>query len=747
MKKLYSIFVLVSACLLVSGTLSAGPIEQHLIEGSSQLFNQEIGTANPLSLSPQWWKHYEVTGKDLVQRIQKTSEVLHGVLPTLSAEEQEIAYPRITSIISNLNTYATAKNQKEKDAVIPHAYSKAYTLDDQLEINRKIRKLTLDKTTEQEELAQQKIKIQKALQYIDNLMVKYLSNTKASSEKLLAGLEIMSRRTSLALAEQNLKTSQSRLDSQEAKLEELQKELLASIELLDLHQFDERQMEKEAQKAQVEYDKAQADLATAEGNSLTIFGDTSYDRAMRFWMEQRVLYANTNFSLAWAKLSFQLLKFNLIMDYNGRFPDGDGHDKLLKEIQTWKDRVAQLTTQMPEVRAAALKEEDRVRHEYALLVDSHDNRLLKVIQNRKQESLNTLTLLQLLEESLVDVQWMINVLETHIKEESSFITLWWRALEGAVIKAWSTVVHWANFSLFKVSGVPITFIMLLEVTFIMVVSFYISKLIRAALNGIVRRRGNMSDDTIFQLSRVLHYFILIIGLCVALLSIGLDFGNLLILASALTFGLGFGLQSVANNIICGVRILMERKLKVGDYVELHSGCSGKVTEIQLQHTVVATNDGSEIIVPNSELIDKTLVNWTMTHDYKRLHIPFAVASDSNKDLVRRVVVEAAYNVSCTVADHKKLHTPQVWLVNFGENSLDFELVVWVNVRVKAKTDSREADYLWEIETALRGNNISMPMQEQRLYLEHKRSIMRQITREPMPISVPMATPDKFQVHL
>lgn len=746
MKIRYSLMLsVVLAFSAIYSPLSAGSIEQHLIEGSSQLFSQEIGAANPISLSPQWWKYYEAPSKELTVRIQKTSELLHGLLPTLSAEEQEIAYPRVTAIISSLNTYALAKNQKDKEAVIPHAYSKAYTLDNQLEINRQIRKITLDKTTEQEELTQQKVKIQKALQFIDNLMVKYLASSKTSSEKLLAGLEIMSRRASLALAEQNLKVSQNRIDLQEAKLEELQKELEASVELLDLHQFDERHMEKEVQRGQIEYEKAQNDLNAAEGNSLTIFGDTSYDRAMRFFLEQRALYANANFSLVWAKLSFQLLKFNLLMDVNGRFTDG--HDKLLKEIETWKERVAKINSQIPEIREAALREEGRVRHEYALLVDSNDARLMKVIQNRKQEALNTLTLLQVLEESLVDVQWMINLLEEHIKEESSFITLWWQGLEHVVSKVWSTIVHGANFSLFKVSGVPITFLMLLEMTFIMIVSITISKLIRSTLNGVVRRRGNMSDDTIFQLGRVLHYFILLVGSGIALLTIGFDFGNLLILLSALTFGLGFGLQSVANNIICGVRILMERKLKVGDYVELHTGCSGKVTEIQLQHTVVATNDGSEIVVPNSELVDKTLVNWTMSHDYKRLHIPFAVASDSDKDLVRKAVTEASYKVSCTVADHAKLHKPQVWLVNFGENSLDFELVVWVNVRVKAKTDSREADYLWEIETALRGNSINMPMQEQKLYLEYRRNALKQIARDPISISAALPTPDKFQVPI
>src|SRR5262249_5676072 len=148
---------------------------------------------------------------------------------------------------------------------------------------------------------------------------------------------------------------------------------------------------------------------------------------------------------------------------------------------------------------------------------------------------------------------------------------------------------------------------------------------------------------------------------------------------------------------------------IGDSVELHSGQEGKVSEIHVQNTVVRTNDGQKVIVPNSELIGNTLVKWTRHHhDYRRLHIPFAVAPGCDKDLVRHIVIEAAKRVPCALRDLTDYHEPQVWLINFGHHALEFELVVWIDYEADAVTDSKDADFLWEIETALRDNNIPLP---------------------------------------
>ena len=123
--------------------------------------------------------------------------------------------------------------------------------------------------------------------------------------------------------------------------------------------------------------------------------------------------------------------------------------------------------------------------------------------------------------------------------------------------------------------------------------------------------------------------------------------------------------------------------------------------------MVLTSDGNEVIIPNSEMVSNLLVNWTMNNNYTRLHIPFSTAYNNDKELIRKVVAEAAKTVPCTLSD-PSFSEPQVWLVKFGTDSLDFELVVWVNYKRNSHTDSKEGDYLWAIETALRANNIELP---------------------------------------
>ena len=147
-------------------------------------------------------------------------------------------------------------------------------------------------------------------------------------------------------------------------------------------------------------------------------------------------------------------------------------------------------------------------------------------------------------------------------------------------------------------------------------------------------------------------------------------------------------------------ILFERNIKIGDYIELQSETYGKVIEIHVQNTVICTSDGIEIVVANFDLANHTLINYTMNNDYRRLHITFSVSGDADKNLVRKVISEAALHVPCA-APVAKHGLPQVWLKKFDKYSLEFCLAVWVNYKTKSFSDSREADFMWEIESALK----------------------------------------------
>ncbi|AWI74843.1 potassium transporter KefA [Parazoarcus communis] len=195
---------------------------------------------------------------------------------------------------------------------------------------------------------------------------------------------------------------------------------------------------------------------------------------------------------------------------------------------------------------------------------------------------------------------------------------------------------------------------------------------------------------------------------------GIDIASLAIVGGAMGVGIGFGLQNIFSNLVSGIIILLEKTLKLGDFVDLQSGAVGKVTEIGLRYTRVTTNDNVDVIVPNSEFINGRVTNWTFDDDLRRIHIPFGVAYGTDKDKVRDAVAAAARKVAGTILLPGR--EPEAWLVGFGDSSLDFELVVWVNHDLAMSPARTQARYLWEIDSALRAAGIEIPFPQRDLHV-------------------------------
>lgn len=156
-------------------------------------------------------------------------------------------------------------------------------------------------------------------------------------------------------------------------------------------------------------------------------------------------------------------------------------------------------------------------------------------------------------------------------------------------------------------------------------------------------------------------------------------------STALFVGIGFGLQQIANDLISGLIILFEGRVKVGDMVEMHSTV-GRINSIGIRTSTIETRDSIEIIVPNSKFISDNVINWSSNHSAAtRFQITVGVAYGSNTELVKEKLIQAAYvhqDIVTTVqesnGDKDKNHpeAPYVLLKNFGDNSLNFELHFW-----------------------------------------------------------------------
>jgi small-conductance mechanosensitive channel len=203
-------------------------------------------------------------------------------------------------------------------------------------------------------------------------------------------------------------------------------------------------------------------------------------------------------------------------------------------------------------------------------------------------------------------------------------------------------------------------------------SFFVSWIVQKLLMDEVLARRRVETGAQISIARLVHYVLIFGGFLLALLALGFDFTKLTIMLSALGVGIGFGLQSVVNNFVSGLILLFERPVRVGDFIEVGEKWA-EIKKIGLRATTVQTLDQSDMIIPNADLVNNTVTNWTLSNRRVRVTIPVGVAYGSDVSLVMETL-KACANASSKVA---KTPTPQVLYLNFGESTLDFELRVWV----------------------------------------------------------------------
>ncbi len=163
-----------------------------------------------------------------------------------------------------------------------------------------------------------------------------------------------------------------------------------------------------------------------------------------------------------------------------------------------------------------------------------------------------------------------------------------------------------NQTLFTINKTCITLGSLVEFLLIVIVTFIIAKIVKYQINRFGKKHNLISSSGIYAISRVSSYIIIILGLLAGFTSIGFDLSTFTLIASALSVGIGFGLQSIFSNFVSGILLLFEKNLRIGDHIELDSGQSGVIKEIFVRTTLIDCGSGKTMIVPNSDLISKRI---------------------------------------------------------------------------------------------------------------------------------------------
>jgi|GEM_PF-2360817 len=285
---------------------------------------------------------------------------------------------------------------------------------------------------------------------------------------------------------------------------------------------------------------------------------------------------------------------------------------------------------------------------------------------------------------------------------------WWLLGKQSIGQSILSIFH---FPLFTIQTTPITPWSFLKALLIFALFIYISKYLRRFLKSSVLQKTKLDIGARHAILTVTHYIILVVGIVVAMESVGIQLTTLKVFAGALGLGIGFGLQNIANNFASGLIILFERPIKSKDFVQVGE-ILGTVTRISARSTTILTRDNIAIIVPNSDFIEKTVVNWSLENTPTRVHVPIGVEYGTDPEVVKEILLDIA-------DDHPRVLSypkPRIWFREFGDSSLNFELLVWINDPQQG-VNNIKSDINFRIAQAFKDKSIGIPFPQRDLHFK------------------------------
>jgi len=237
----------------------------------------------------------------------------------------------------------------------------------------------------------------------------------------------------------------------------------------------------------------------------------------------------------------------------------------------------------------------------------------------------------------------------------------------------------------------------------------ISKLVKNRILVKILTKFNIEQGVQFTFTRISQYLIVFIGIVIAFQFIGVDLTGLAVVLGFLSVGIGFGLQNITSNFIAGIILLFERPINVGDRVTV-GDTEGDVQHINIRSTTIRSLNNIAYIVPNSEFISTTVVNWSHGDKKLRVDLDVGVSYNSDLDLVLKVLHEVAEENK----DVLRSPEPEVDFREFGDSSWNMKLRVWVDHPKRHYYVRSELNC--EIVRKFRQNNIEIPFPQRDLHL-------------------------------
>jgi len=663
-------------------------------------------------LPSDWWSKLGDASTEVAsQRIDHFLDALEQRTRGLDGGELITADNGIAYIRSQFELLALARHGPLDPRFDPPLAKETYVLDELLELRSQWRELATNATQIELQIEQSERKAQLLQNRRDKLLREYTSTAPESPSRILAGINRVSARVEYELAQASTGNSRLSLKQIETQSQHLSEQQVFAQNHLDSSDVTLDDLEKAISEAAAKVTAMSKKVAALQPQLLNALSAETVNPSLELLREQQLTRASAEAELAQLQSLLINTKSNWYHFRAGSLEPGFN--------------VQSATTQARLVTADALKQVDlwSSTSQTTLIAPSSDTSLNTVKNYEIAQSVarDTLAFIDQIRNTSDDLLFILGILKTEVISAQSGLRHTGARLNFALGNAWDRLHELSAFHLFNIGDTPVTPAGLFKMLFILGMALGISWVIRFLLARGVRKKQTAESPAFYALGRILHYIIVAAGSFAALGSIGIDFTSFALIAGALSVGIGFGLQAIVSNFVSGLILLFEGTLRVGDFIELDGGGEGGgfrgvVKEINTRATVITTNDSVDLVVPNSVLVTTQLTNWTLRESYGRLRVPFGVAYGTDKELVKKVAIEAIGKVESALT-HMPGRDPQIRLSNFGDSSLEFTALFWVSRQGVRRPGRTRAEFLWELETLFHDNGIEIPFPQRDIHVK------------------------------
>ena len=272
-------------------------------------------------------------------------------------------------------------------------------------------------------------------------------------------------------------------------------------------------------------------------------------------------------------------------------------------------------------------------------------------------------------------------------------------------------VDFLNISVVTIADEPVSLDDLLFVPVLLLVGYMLTKSVLKAIT--TRLTSKKTDPNVIHLLQRVFTIIAIVILVITTL----DFINIPItafafLSGAIAIGFGFGAQNIINNFISGWILMWERPIRIGDFLEVEE-TKGIVEQINTRSTRIRRIDGVHLLIPNSKLLENTVINWTLVDNLARTSVRVGVAYGSSAKKVATLIMQAAVEQELVLSDPK----PLVTFEDFGDNSLLFEVNFWIHSNIEGGLRVIRSDIRFRLDELFEEHNIVVAFPQRDVHLD------------------------------